>query len=192
MNTTLGLIKVFNNTTERQLSSLTSIHYYLYDYWIKECDPRTRTHHLTHGGPGSFLTIMFVWLLFVTRIGPKLMKNRKPMDLRSVIFLYNIFMVISNAYFFCLSIKWIDFGRRLSEFEFPSRDDNSPQTLQQIDETVLYGYTKFIDLLDTIFFVLRKKDSHISFLHLYHHFMVPVLSWVSLKFFLYIYNQIKL
>ncbi|CAG2117655.1 unnamed protein product [Medioppia subpectinata] len=96
-------------------------------------------------------------------------------------FAYNVFMVVSNAYFFALSIRWLDYGRRAFEFEFPSRTDTSAATLEQIDETVLYGYTKFIDLIDTVFFVLRKKHSHLTFLHLYHHFMVPVLGWSAIK-----------
>ena len=38
-----------------------------------------------------------------------------------------------------------------------------------------------LDLLDTVFFALRKKTSHISFLHLYHHISVPLLGWAFLK-----------
>lgn len=47
----------------------------------------------------------------------------------------------------------------------------------------IYWLTKFVDLLDTIFFVLRKKDNQISVLHLYHHSVVPILGW------LYLWNQ---
>ena len=159
--------------------SNTTVHYYLYDYWVKECDPRTQHFLLAKGGPERLLSVLLIWLLFVTRIGPNLMKNRRPLELRSVLFVYNIFMVVSNAYFFCRSIRWLDFGRKLYEFEFPPRNDNSQETLQQIDEVYLYAITKFIDLLDTVFFVLRKKSSHITFLHVYHHFMVPVFAWVS-------------
>jgi hypothetical protein len=73
---------------------------------------------------------MSLWLLFVTKIGPKLMANRKPFSLRWLMFAYNILMAGTNAYFFLLSIKWLDYGRRLLEFQFPSRDDTSPQTQQ--------------------------------------------------------------
>ncbi|CAG2117345.1 unnamed protein product, partial [Medioppia subpectinata] len=173
--------------------------YYFYDYWLKECDPRTRTHFISRGGPERCLAIMLLWLLFVTRLGPNMMRNRKPMDLRGVIlgpnmmrnrkpmdlrgvmFVYNTFMVAINGYFFVRSILWLDFGQKLLDFEFPANDDYSPKTLNKIDEHVMYCYTKYIDLLDTIFFVLRKKNTHISFLHVYHHFMVPVLAWVVLK-----------
>lgn len=46
----------------------------------------------------------------------------------------------------------------------------------------LYWLTKFADLFDTFFFALRKKNSHISFLHLYHHISVPILGWIIFKF----------
>ncbi|XP_054160054.1 elongation of very long chain fatty acids protein 7-like [Oppia nitens] len=158
-----------------------TINYYLNDYWLQECDPRTRDYWLARDGPQWLAVVMFSWLLFVTRIGPHLMANRKPFELRTVMFAYNVFMVLSNAYFFLLSIRWLGYGRRLFEFEFPSAADKSAGTLQQIDETVLYAYTKFVDLVDTVFFVLRKKHSHLTFLHLYHHFMVPVLGWAAIK-----------
>ncbi len=45
----------------------------------------------------------------------------------------------------------------------------------------LYFLSKFADLIDTFFFALRKKNSHISILHLYHHISVPIFGWLLLK-----------
>lgn len=45
-----------------------------------------------------------------------------------------------------------------------------------------YFAAKIIELLDTIFFVLRKKNRQITFLHLYHHFMMPICAWIGVKF----------
>lgn len=42
---------------------------------------------------------------------------------------------------------------------------------------------KITELLDTIFFVLRKKDRQITFLHLYHHTLMPVCGFIGLKYF---------
>ena len=96
-------------------------------------------------------------------------------------FAYNILMATTNAYFFVMCLKLIDFNQLVTDFQFPSRKDTSPQTLRSIDVAMVYGYTKFIDLLDTVFMVLRKKESHLTFLHLYHHFMVPILGWLAAK-----------
>lgn len=46
-----------------------------------------------------------------------------------------------------------------------------------------YFLLKLIDLMDTVFFVLRKKTNQISFLHLYHHTGMVILTWNATKFF---------
>lgn len=46
----------------------------------------------------------------------------------------------------------------------------------------LYFLMKIVDLLDTVFFVMRKKWNQISFLHVYHHGGMIVLSWSAVKY----------
>ncbi|CAG2174849.1 unnamed protein product, partial [Oppiella nova] len=155
----------------------TGIHTLMYGYYaLAALGPRVRPYLQWK----RYLTVLQIAQFVIC--GPKLMANRKPFSLRWLMFAYNVLMAGTNAFFFLLSIKWLDNGRRLLEFQFPSRDDTSPQTLRYIDVGMAYGCTKFIDLLDTIFLVLRKKESHLTFLHLYHHFMVPILTWLTMKF----------
>lgn len=47
----------------------------------------------------------------------------------------------------------------------------------------VYFLAKISELLDTVFFTLRKKDNQISFLHLYHHTVMPMISWGATKYF---------
>lgn len=47
----------------------------------------------------------------------------------------------------------------------------------------LYYIAKISELLDTVFFVLRKKERQISFLHLYHHTLMPVCAFIGVKYF---------
>lgn len=42
---------------------------------------------------------------------------------------------------------------------------------------------RVIDLFDTVFFVLRKKQSHVTFLHVYHHISVVAIIWTASKYF---------
>lgn len=42
--------------------------------------------------------------------------------------------------------------------------------------------SKFTDFFDTVFFILRKKTSQVTVLHVFHHFVVPLSIWVGLKF----------
>ncbi|XP_055932177.1 uncharacterized protein LOC129962431 [Argiope bruennichi] len=60
----------------------------------------------------------------------------------------------------------------------------SPETLQiaQGKLFILWNIVleKYLALFDTIFFVLRKKQNQISFLHVYHHIVTCLLvTWIG-------------
>ncbi|XP_022816097.1 elongation of very long chain fatty acids protein 2-like isoform X2 [Spodoptera litura] len=50
------------------------------------------------------------------------------------------------------------------------------------NEMYYYFLAKTSELLDTVFFVLRKKTSQVTFLHVYHHAMMVVVTWSMLKY----------
>ncbi|RWS27975.1 elongation of very long chain fatty acids protein-like protein [Leptotrombidium deliense] len=52
----------------------------------------------------------------------------------------------------------------------------------------MYYVSKFIDFLDTVYFVLRKKYSHITTLHVFHHSMMPFWTYIFFKFSSYTNN----
>jgi elongation of very long chain fatty acids protein 4 len=45
-----------------------------------------------------------------------------------------------------------------------------------------YYISKLIDLVDTVFFALRKKDNQITVLHIFHHMTMFPYAWYGLKF----------
>lgn len=47
--------------------------------------------------PFSLLGIIFLYLLFVLRLGPLWMKNRKPYSLNKIMICYNIFMSTASG-----------------------------------------------------------------------------------------------
>lgn len=52
-----------------------------------------------------------------------------------------------------------------------------------IHEFWWYGtMLRFVELVETVFFVLRKKQRQISFLHVYHHISTIIIFWVFLKY----------
>lgn len=53
----------------------------------------------------------------------------------------------------------------------------SPQALRMIHVSWWFYFSKYIELLDTVFFVLRKKQSQITFLHVFHHSFMPWTWW---------------
>nr|KAG5700103.1 hypothetical protein BaRGS_029853 [Batillaria attramentaria] len=44
-----------------------------------------------------------------------------------------------------------------------------------------FYFSKFIELLDTVFFILRKKFNQVSFLHVFHHGIMPISWWFGVK-----------
>jgi elongation of very long chain fatty acids protein 7 len=42
-----------------------------------------------------------------------------------------------------------------------------------------YFISKFVDFFDSFFFVLRKKFSHLSTLHVVHHGGLPLFVWLG-------------
>lgn len=160
---------------------LSDIWYYCNQYWIDIHDPRTTSYPIASGGPGILITILLSYLLFVKQIGPKLMKNRQPFELRWAMLIYNITMVLVNLFFFYHLVSRCEYGKRFLVFKFPPRNDFSPKVMSEIKLGFYCYLTRFMDLLDTVFFVLRKKYNQITFLHLYHHTLVPIMGWLCLK-----------
>lgn len=50
--------------------------------------------------PWPIIGIIIIYLLFVLKIGPQMMQNRKPFPLRAVLLIYNLSIAIFNAYMF--------------------------------------------------------------------------------------------
>lgn len=53
---------------------------------------------------------------------------------------------------------------------------------QMFNLCYVYYLSKLSEFVDTVFFVLRKKKSQISWLHVYHHSLTPIEAWILTKF----------
>ncbi|KAH9521627.1 hypothetical protein DERF_005265 [Dermatophagoides farinae] len=155
--------------------------YCFHDYWIEAADPRTRHFPLIESGPEPVIIILLIYLLFVKLIGPWFMSDRPPFILRIPMLIYNISMVIINLFLFTFITSRIDYGRRFLNFKFPDVNDFTPETIYEIRIGYICYLTRWADLLDTVFFVLRKKQQQITFLHIYHHTLVPLIGWMTVK-----------
>lgn len=63
------------------------------------------------------------------------------------------------------------------------RHDFTPIGNKIVRISYFYFLVKVIDLMDTIFFVLRKKFNQVSFLHMYHHSAMAIATYAYLKFY---------
>lgn len=156
--------------------------YYYYDVWNELGDPRVTDLALLDGGPWATILLVALYVYISKYAGPSFMQSRKPFDLKQIIFVHNVFLVVLNSYMFYHGMILSNYGLDAWACKLPDRFDTSPIELWKIKLGWLYFISKFIDFLDTFFFVLRKKGRQLSFLHLYHHAAMPLFSWLFLKF----------
>ncbi|CAG5896713.1 unnamed protein product [Menidia menidia] len=147
----------------------------LHGYIQSRTDARVRDYPLMHS-PVQMTTILLAYIAFAVYAGPRLMANRKPFGLNRAMIIYNLSMVLLNAfivYEFMMSGWATTFTWRCDLVDTTT----SPQALRMVRVAWLFYFSKFIELLDTVFFVLRKKQSQITFLHVFHHSFMPWTWW---------------
>lgn len=148
----------------------------LFEYYQKyhdAQDPRT-VELILMNPPWMPFVIVGAYLYFVQSLGPKLMANRKPFDLRNTLLVYNLLQVAANLYLAYFGTKLMIEAKVSLTCQSVDRS-TSPRGMREVQLVHYYYLLKVADLFDTIFFVLRKKQSHVSFLHVYHHAMMILL-----------------
>ncbi|XP_028966797.1 elongation of very long chain fatty acids protein AAEL008004-like [Galendromus occidentalis] len=137
-------------------------------------DPRTRGWLLLESTPYLY-SLLVAYVLTVKIFLPTWMRHRKPFELLPYIRAYNIFMIVANAWYFVQMSKRSYLG---GGFNFVCQGIThkvDSETMRLLDLHHQYLFIRIIDLLDTIFFGLRKKWEHISVLHVAHHCIVVFL-----------------
>nr|QKO01441.1 fatty acid elongase 7 [Locusta migratoria] len=155
--------------------------YNLYNYIICDmADPRTMEWPLV-GSPWPVMSIVFLYLYFVNSLGPRLMRDVQPFRIERIMIAYNAFQIAVNLYIFykCTQLGWVDKYSWLCE---PVDFSDAPDALEVASICWLYFIVKVTDLLDTVFFVLRKKYNQITFLHVYHHAAMVFGTWIASKY----------
>ncbi|XP_011876283.1 PREDICTED: elongation of very long chain fatty acids protein 1-like [Vollenhovia emeryi] len=135
--------------------------------------------------PIPILSLSLFYIYIVYFAGPQFMKNRKPYSLKWVIRCYNILQVVANFYLVC---KVMVYAKPLATVwrYCESFDDFYGPDLEKIFEIMVFGMSlKFFDLIETIVFVLRKKNRQISFLHTYHHLSTILFLWGSARYYIH-------
>ncbi|KAF4532049.1 hypothetical protein B566_EDAN015575 [Ephemera danica] len=143
-------------------------------------DPRTNDWPFI-ASPWPGLGILAFYLIFCLRLGPWLMQNRKPFRLNRLLVVYNFVQVCASVWLFAEALD----GAWLRHYSWkcqPVDQSNSPEAMRVARGVYVYFLLKLTELLDTVFFVLRKKERQISFLHLYHHTVMPMISWGATKY----------
>uniref|UniRef100_A0A3P8VVJ0 Elongation of very long chain fatty acids protein n=1 Tax=Cynoglossus semilaevis TaxID=244447 RepID=A0A3P8VVJ0_CYNSE len=154
-----------------QINNLTSSVTLLYKDLIQNADSRTNDWLLMSSPfPQTFIIVAYIY--FVTSLGPKIMENRKAFDLKSVLVVYNFIVVVLSLYMpFVMSGWGTGYSFRCDLVDY----SNSPQSLRFMNICSSFCFSQ-------IFFVLRKKNSQVTFLHVYHHSIMPFTWWFGVRF----------
>ncbi|XP_054082122.1 elongation of very long chain fatty acids protein AAEL008004 isoform X3 [Zeugodacus cucurbitae] len=144
-------------------------------------DSRTKDWPMM-SSPFPTLAVCLTYVYLVKVLGPRLMENRKPFHLQNTLIIYNAVQVIFSAWlFYEIAIS----GWLTGHYNFrcqPVDYSNNPRTLRMVHACWWYYFSKFTEFMDTIFFVLRKKTSQVTTLHVIHHGCMPMSVWFGVKF----------
>ena len=108
---------------------------------------------------------LYLLMVFSAR---RIMKLFSPMQLRGPLILHNVICCITSIVTLCLLSASLWEGGSLLKLSI----SNEYLSLG----LYIYWLSKYYELLDTVFMILRHKSRQISFLHVFHHSSMPFLA----------------
>lgn len=109
------------------------------------------------------------------------MEKRKAFNLKWLLAAYNILQVAT-----CCYIIYGFLSNELSIIKFWKCQSVDYKSNRKANSLVIYSYQTFllklVELIETVFFVLRKKQNQVSKLHVYHHVSTAILAWCVVKY----------
>lgn len=122
---------------------------------------------------------VIVYLLFV-RYGPKLLGNKTKFDLSLTLRYWNLFLaILSLLMFLGMAPPCFSFFLEKGPKELICLPQGELYHGSQMFWVWLFALSKYIELIDTVFLVLRGRP--VSFLHYYHHTTVLLYTWFSMN-----------
>jgi len=133
--------------------------------------------------PLPVVMIIAFYLYFVLKAGPEYMKFRNPMKIDNFVMIYDVIQVFFSLYLVkeAFRLIWLPGGNKFNCIEIDYSDTDIAK--EKVFIVWFYFFSKLLDLFDTIFFVLRKKQNQLTFLHIYHHTIILALSWIITKYY---------
>lgn len=159
-----------------------TLDYIVVNVWHGTGDERTNRFPFMSGGPWKLLYATMLYLYLIKMLLPKFMEKRKPFELNWIIRIYNLLMVVCNLWSFYHATRILNYGLKCFGCQTIDHLDYAPATIELLHYGWLFMLSRLVEWLDTIFFVLRKKDRQVTKLHVFHHSFVPSLAWIYLKY----------
>lgn len=153
-----------------------------YDEAYPQADHRTRHWLLVSDSPWPVWILTSLYIIFVI-MGPRIMKNRQPLDLKWFLVLYNLGLVALSLYMFIeMILSVLDAKYDMLCAEFNEKNMTKPEDLRVANVLWWYFFSKAIEFMDTVLMIVRKKNEQITFLHVFHHATMLNIWWWTLMF----------
>lgn len=143
-------------------------------------DPRADSYPLM-SSIWPTLAICLGYVYFVKVLGPRFMEDRKPFELKGIILAYNLFQTLFSFWGFSQGWRFYvtgDYSWTCQPIDYSEH----PEAKRALMMAYVFYVSKFLDMFDSIFFVLKKKFGHLSFLHVFHHGIMPLETWMGPRF----------
>lgn len=152
----------------------------LYKEALKHTDSRVTSYPLVWNDPIPVICLLAAYITFVF-IGPKIMEHFPPVPIpRWFLFIYNYALVGLSIYMF----EEILVGAYESKYNFFCAEINrsrDPSEMRVTNALWWYFFSKVIELLDTVWMILRKRQIQVTFLHVFHHATMLAIWWVVIS-----------
>lgn len=112
-------------------------------------------------------------------LGTRFMASRAPLTLKTPMVVYNVTQAVLNMVAGCALVYYHVSKHGTAVWGSPM--DMSASGFHLSFFIWVHYSNKYAELLDTVFMVFRKKDSQVSFLHVYHHILLLWSWWVVCK-----------
>uniref|UniRef100_A0A1B0CF34 Elongation of very long chain fatty acids protein n=1 Tax=Lutzomyia longipalpis TaxID=7200 RepID=A0A1B0CF34_LUTLO len=150
---------------------ITDMYDWYRDLMDNKSDPRVQDWPLM-SSPLPTMAICLFYAYFSKVMGPRIMANRKPMNLRNILVVYNLIQTIFSAWIFYEYLQsgwWGHYSLKCQPVDY----SRSPMAMRMANTCWWYFLAKFTEFFDTLFFILRHKMEHVSTLHVIHHGCMP-------------------
>jgi|TARA_B100001540_G_scaffold257055_1_gene234662 elongation of very long chain fatty acids protein 4 len=118
-------------------------------------------------------TVLYLSMCY---FGPKIMARREAFDPKGFMLVYNGYQTFFNVVTVALFVAEL---RRLGVSAWGGRLSwTDPESFWICLGIWLHYNNKYLELLDTVFMVVRKKSDQLSFLHVYHHCLLIWAWWM--------------
>lgn len=149
-----------------------------YQWCLSRADPRVAKWPMMHS-PVPTLLITIAYLIAIY-FGSRIMSKRKALPLKWILVPYNLSMCTLNLYI-GFELASSQHNKQYNWFCQPVNYSEDPDEIRIASALWLYYISRLIEMMDTLFLVLRKKWRQLSFLHIYHHSTMFCLWWIGVK-----------